>query len=141
MAIIVKTKIHEGCTGAGVHDQYELKTNPRNLMVAIDEIDSLRERKTSSFGDIGHCGTWIEVDGVSLSVWDEKELSKAYVEEDLNYYRREGGVKPLNRTQRAEKMISSIASGELLADRKASAEWVEKELQTEMDAWDQQPEM
>lgn len=35
----------------------------------------------------------------------------------------------------------AIASGELLADRKASAEWVEKELQTEMDAWDQQPEM
>lgn len=141
MAIIIKTRIHEGCNGAGVHIQSEQKTSPRNQMTAIDQIGSLRKSKTSSYGNIGRCGTWIEVDGVHLSEWDEKELSKAGVEEDLKYYRREGGALPLNRTQRAERMISNIASGELLADRKAAAEMLEKELQAEMDAWDQQPEI
>lgn len=137
MTITIKSRIHESCTGRGVHTQATYNTNPRNLMRAIDAVGEIRGDMTRGWGNIGHCGTWIEIDGVALNWMDENELSRESNEEAAREYRRNPySSKPETRTEIARSMIDKAQSGELVAERKALEASLDEDARLEQAAYD-----
>ena len=64
--ILIKTKIHESCNGHGVHTYFRFATGPRNLLKACRIKYRHSKEMTKGYGNIGHCGTWIEIDGIEI---------------------------------------------------------------------------
>jgi len=74
MTITIKTKLDSGIyasSGGGkITTHYKWATGPRNLVKAVKALDRHTKEMTQGFGNIGHCGSWIEIDGRRIDNYD-----------------------------------------------------------------------
>ncbi len=73
--------------------------------MAIRERPKISEENTQGYGDIGHCGTWIEVDGVEMTSDDLNDFEH---ETDPSNFRSYSHISEITKTQWAKKFISEI---------------------------------
>lgn len=69
--ITIRTRIHEsiykGQGGGQTHTYFSWVLGPRNLMKAIEMLPEHSRDMTNGYGNVGHCGSWIEVAGVRMT--------------------------------------------------------------------------
>ena len=74
MTIAIKMSIHSGIYasqgGGQTRTQYEWATGPRNLLKAAALLPLHANTATAGLGNIGHCGSWIEIDGQRFEIYD-----------------------------------------------------------------------
>lgn len=117
MAIRIVTAIHSGIyksQGGGTNRvQAEASTGPRNLLRLAADLNEISRRATQSLGNVGHCGTWLEIDGVQIEFYDLVDLEEADEPAAFAYAGR-------TRTEKARRLIAVVQSGAYEACRHES---------------------
>ena len=115
MTITIKTAISRSIQGGGgVTTRLESPTGPRNLLRLAAEVFSIAKSTTAAYGNLGHCGTWLEINGVRIDAWDVSDLSEA---DKGDIYGRSAST---SRTEKARTLISHVQSGAYAAGRAAA---------------------
>lgn len=119
MTITIKTRLHDGIyksSGGGeTRTHYEWTTGPRNLLKAIDTLHEHRASMERGYGNIGHQGSWIEVDGVPVRLEDIQDMHQ---ETSREYRDPDSRLPQKSRTQWAREFIASVKDGSLVANRR-----------------------
>ncbi|GLQ31644.1 hypothetical protein [Litoribrevibacter albus] len=113
MSIKIFTAFHPSTTTAiergEVQEQFEIKTTPRNLLIAANERLEISQMQESGWGSIGHQGTWIEIDGVRIDNDDISEIEKEHhqiIKQDYDRYNKYD--KYPSRTEIAKDLINDV---------------------------------
>jgi len=117
-SIIIKTRIHESCSGSGVFTYFNKDIGPRNLMAAISELPTHRKSMGDGYGNVGHCGSWIEIGGV---VMEDTDISDYNFTTDPSNFQDSGHA--ISKTSWCKKFIDSCLSGEITKNRREDAKW------------------
>lgn len=71
--ITIRTALSDGIYrrqgGGETRTHYEWRTGPINLLRAIRQLNEHRRDMDAGYGNIGHAGSWIEIDGERLDRW------------------------------------------------------------------------
>lgn len=119
MSIQIVTVVDDRCASSGERVAREWATGPINLMRAVRALPEVRERARLSYGNIGHVGSWIAVDGVRLRAEDDGSLAD--------------GPKTM---ADARRLLVEIASGQLESRYRANDESAADLAAAERDAMD-----
>ena len=108
MTIRILTKIDAGIYasqgGGKTHVSAEANTGPRNLLRLAGALRDIAKSATLSYGNIGHNGTWMEIDGVRIEMWDADDLAEG--DKGDGYW-----IAAKSRTQKAAELIGFVQSG------------------------------
>jgi hypothetical protein len=110
MTIKIISVIHESINDGGVYVEREYTTGPRNLMLAIDEIDEISRNNTRGYGNVGHCITYIEVDGVKLH---EDDRDDYIYSTDSSNFDQWVHLSAVSRTEWCRRWIADARSGQI----------------------------
>ena len=116
--IEIKTHLHDGIyksSGGGkttVH--YTWNIGPRNLLTAIKTLSGHSKSMTQGYGNVGHCGSWIEVAGVELTSEDIMDLR---METDPMLDQESTYLSAITPTEWAKRFIASVLDGSLIKTR------------------------
>lgn len=110
--IAIKTYLHAGiyksCGGGETTTHYEwATTGPRNLLAAIARLYEHSASMTRNYGNIGHAGSWIEIDGVKIHEFDLVDV----LQDDKEIAKECGVDRYKTRTQKARELIDEIRAG------------------------------
>lgn len=112
--IKIKTTIHESCSGSGTRVCLYWNVGPRNLMAALAALPEHRQSMTDSYGNVGHCGSWIEVSGVEML---SSEINDYEFDTDKTNFTGDYNCSETSKTQWCRNYIGRLLSGELERDR------------------------
>lgn len=127
MTITIKTRLNSGIyksSGGGeTRTHYEWATGPRNLMAALDTFFEHIESMERSYGNIGCGKSWMEIDGIRVTI--DNDLMEGDDPKDFRdvYSFRQ----PKSRTQKCREFIEYVRSGEYQKDKAAVEAWYESE--------------
>jgi hypothetical protein len=115
MTITIKTSlnsaIYKSEGGGETCTHYEWTTGPRNLLKAIETLAKHSASMERGYGNVGHMGSWIEIDGTRIGAFDIQYVARdereMYTKEDLRF---SPGL-AVSRTQKARELIDLVASG------------------------------
>lgn len=134
MTIKIITRLDSGIASkhAGEHHaSYEWSTGPRNLVKAMELLPAHIRHMKDAYGNIGCGGSWIEVDGVRLSLDDMMEFDSVCTFADMTAaeYDKNFRTPRQTRTEWAKEKLAKIervptAIANAITDR-AAAEWLE----------------
>jgi len=106
MTITINTLLSEGIArsfgGGETRVHYEYATGPRNLLKAIKKLREHAKEMTEGSGNIGHIGSWIEIDGVPIN--DGSLL-------DIEFDKKRGSITYKSHMQRARELIEWVKEG------------------------------
>lgn len=132
MRITIKTRLDEGiyesCGGGQVLTHYKWNIGPRNLIKAFKALREHSRLMTQSYGNIGHSGSWIEVNGTRVSGLDESEFQ---ICDDGNCT-----YKPVTKTEWAKRYIQKVLDGTLKKEREDFARFQDKKESAEQIGFD-----
>jgi len=107
--IELKTRLHEGiyrsCGGGQITVHKTWKTGPRNLLKAMQTLKKHSRQMTQAYGNVGHCVSWLEIDGQEIS-WDEFSELEYYT--DPSNFRDSVFLSAISRTQWAKNYLSAL---------------------------------
>lgn len=110
--ITIRTEIHEGiCKSSGggkIHVYFTWFTGPRNLMKALGILPKHCIDMDNSYGNVGHCGSWIEVDGIRIC---SEDLLNYELETSPSFYRDFSTLSAISRTEWCKRLIAEIKTG------------------------------
>lgn len=116
MSIQIKTSLHESIYrshgGGETRIHYDFATGPRNLLKAIRILHEHSKAMTEGFGNIGHQGSRIEIDGTAIRWYDMQDV----IESGCEGYSDSGGA---SRTEKAKELIAAVRDGSLVDGYKA----------------------
>ena len=127
--IEIKTRLHEGIyksSGGGkttVH--YTWTTGPRNLMAAIETLREHSADMTQGYGNVGHSGSWIEVDGI---VMRHDDLSQYEYETDPSQYSESDYSHAITRTEWCKQFIAKCKDRSIIEERRRTDEYVKESM-------------
>jgi hypothetical protein len=75
-------------------------------MNAIDELGPHSRSMTDGYGNVGHCGSWIEINGVEIS---ENDLHEYRVETDPSNFVDCSCIHAVSKTEWCRNYIKSIS--------------------------------
>ncbi len=104
--IKIKTALHDGIyksSGGGqTTTAYSYNVGPLNLLRAVKQLHEHYQSMERSYGSVGHQGSWIEINGLSIN---HDELPETLSD--------------------AKQLIADVESGELVKSRKNFADYME----------------
>ena len=105
MTIRIVTKIDSGIYasqgGGQTKVQVEAATNAANLLRLAPQVAEIARQATAALGNVGHNGTWMEIDGKRIGAFDLADLAEA---DEAEY---PGGPRR-TRTEKAKRLIASV---------------------------------
>ena len=117
MSITIRTAVDSGIYasqgGGKTHTRVEANTNARNLLRLAGQFRDLSRSASDAYGNIGHGGTWLEIDGVRIEGFDVDDLDHA--DEPIGY-----SIAGKSRTEKATELIGIVQSGAYAAGRLAA---------------------
>jgi len=113
MTIIIKTRlsdaIYRSDGGGQVRVHYEWATGPRNLLTAIERLNKHSREMTTSYGNIGHNRSWIEIDGIEIPEYALSDFDRDTYAYEMTEYRSGNAYgKPKSLTERARQLIRNV---------------------------------
>jgi len=118
MSIKIKTALDSGIYksdgGGEIRTHYTWNTGPRNLLCAIKTLTKHSDSMTRSYGNVGHSGSWIEIDGIRIR---SDEIEEMAYETDPDNYKDFYHLSAKTRTQWCKNLIASVQNGSLVEDR------------------------
>ena len=80
--------IYASSGGGRTRTHYTFNAGPRNLLKAFALLSEHRHDMTQGYGNIGHSGSWLEIDGIRID--DRIVLSElSFAAEHYDYVKRE----------------------------------------------------
>ena len=105
MSITIKTKLDDALSDRGTYTIFEVGTGPRNLMKAIKRLPDHANEMTIAYGNHGHNGSWIEVNGI---VFDDEDFEDYKFSTDPSNFDPYGSVHAISRTEWCMRFIKAI---------------------------------
>jgi len=118
--IKIKTQLDEGIYksdgGGQARTHYSWNIGPRNLMSAIEMLSEHSESMTRGYGNVGHCGSWLEIAGIEMSTTDIADYN---YDTDVENFDSDtiSHSSYISKTKWCQRFISSVLDGSLLSDR------------------------
>ena len=118
--------IYASSGGGRTLTHYIFTAGPRNLLKALKLLAVHKRDMTAGYGNIGHSGSWIEIDGIRLDA-SQVESEISYAAEPHSYYSN----RPETPTEIARAVLANphsySAEAALAAD---AAYWAEEAAQS-----------
>jgi hypothetical protein len=125
--IVIKTALDEGiCKSSGggqTRIHYSWGLGPRNLMTAMETLSEHYASMERGYGNVGHCGSWIEIAGVKI--WNEDFSDCEFNTDGSNF--RDCHSSAISKTQWCSQFIASVLDGSLQKQRQRNAKYFDQE--------------
>jgi len=117
--IEIKTALHEGIYksdgGGQTRVHYSWAVGPRNLMRALEALPEHSESMTTSYGNHGHSGSWIEIAGVRIG--HDGFTDYEFDTDPSNFY-DSSHTNAISKTVWCKRFIVSVLDGSLVLQRR-----------------------
>lgn len=125
--ITIKTALHPGIApqtaDSKITTYYSWNIGPRNLMAAMEKLGEHGSSMERGYGNVGHCGSWIEIAGVSMFHEDFSD----YEFETNPVHFHDSYRSAISKTEWCKRFIASVLDGSLVAERKRNAEFLQSQ--------------